>query len=334
MSVKRSEQPYPWQRDPTWQQWLAARDDPSQTLQAGDLTIHTYQSGYDPYFTCSYFFETERGVVLVDTQLFYSAAIELWEQIQAKTSGELYCIVNTHAHPDHYYGNAYMKKMAPGALVVTSRAVMDDMKATYRQRCAKTRFDWGEEAFPDPSRIVLPNLMFDERATLEFGNVKLELRDMGPSEAPVQLVGWIPDVRGAIVADILQNKQHLYFVDRTLAPWYGILQEIESWEPQYLLTGHQGIAGPGLINETKQWIATYLGLMAAALPDGADPEDVDALDDDARGQVLQDMYDAFPDWFDPYFHDGWTVMQTCLAGARSEVVGAAVLARRRYKEDE
>jgi glyoxylase-like metal-dependent hydrolase (beta-lactamase superfamily II) len=334
MTLQRGGQPYPWQEDPEWQKWHEAARDDSQTLRADNLVIHSYQSGFDPYLTSSYYFETERGVVLVDTQLFYSAVVELWEEIQRNTSGNLYCIVNTHAHPDHYYGNAYLKKVAPGALVVSSRAVMEDLKRTYEVRCAKTNFDWGEEVFDDPGKIVLPNLLFDEQATLEFDNVTLELRDMGPSEAPVQLVGWIPQVRGIIAADILQNQQHLYFVDRTLAPWYRLLQEFETWKPEYVLTGHQGIArADDLIPETKRWIATYLGLMAESLPSGADIEDVDALDDDGRDRVLRGMREAFPNWFDPYFHDGWTVMETCFAGARSEVVGAAIADHGRYKED-
>jgi cyclase len=334
MSLQIANQPYIWQQDPEWQKWYEARDDESQTLEADGLVIHSYQSGFDPYLTCSYYFETERGVVLIDTQLFYSAVRELWDQIQANTSGELYCVINTHAHPDHYYGNAYIKKMAPQALMVTSRAVMDDLKRTVRQRCAKTNFDWGEEVFDDPGKIVLPNLTFDERATLEFDNLTLELRDMGPSEAPVQLVGWIPEVRGIVAADILQNQQHLYFVDRTLGPWYTIVQEFERWDPTWLLTGHQGIAGVELINETKRWIATYLGVMAESLPAGVDMEDVSALDDDGRLGVLARMREAFPNWFDPYFHDGWTVMETCMAGARSEVVGAAVMDHGRYREGE
>src|ERR1700730_15569287 len=139
MTDATSTQEYPYRDDPEWQHWKDVAADPSQTLTKDQLVIHSYQSRHDPYFTCSYYFETERGVVLVDTQLFYSSVRELWEQIQDTTSGELYCIINTHAHPDHYYGNAYMKKVAPGALVVTSRAVMADLERTVLQRCAKTK---------------------------------------------------------------------------------------------------------------------------------------------------------------------------------------------------
>jgi hypothetical protein len=32
-----------------------------------------------------------------------------------------------------------------------------------------------------------------------------------------------------------------------------------------------------------------------------------------------------PDWFDPYFFQGKTVVQLCLEGHRSELVGAALL---------
>ena len=336
MNTTTARRGYPWHDDPTWQEWNARARTPSQMRLeiSDDVVIHCYQSGNDPYFTGSYYFETERGVVLVDTQMFYSSVKELWQQIQATTSGNLYCIVNTHAHPDHYYGNAYLKKQAPGALVMSSRAVMADLERTVKQRCAKTRYDWGEEVFAHPDQIVAPNLLFEQEATLRFDNITLELRDMIGAEAPVQVVGWIPEARAIISADILQNQQHLYFVDRLLGDWYKLLEEFQSWDPAWCLTGHQGIAGPELIAETKRWIATYYGLMAKEVPFGADIEDVDTLDDAGRARVLAGMAEAFPEWYDPYFHDGWTVMQTCLAGARSEVVGAAVLDHGSYKNDD
>src|SRR6516162_2929071 len=110
--MSKDHRPKHWQKNPVWQQLLAQADDPSQTLH-GDVVIHTYQSRQDPYFTSSYFFDTERGVVLVDTQIFNTAAEELWEAIQAKTSGKLFAIVNTHAHPDHYFGNTLFRRVAP-----------------------------------------------------------------------------------------------------------------------------------------------------------------------------------------------------------------------------
>ncbi len=314
-----------WKNNPEWKKWLGRVNDPSQTLR-GDVQIHTYQSRQDPYFTSSYFFETERGVVLVDTQIFYSAAEELWEEIKAKTSGKLYAIVNTHAHPDHYFGNTLFRKVAPQVTIISSANVAADMRATSKQRVAKTRKEWGDEVPSNSGDLVYPEMTFDGKLMLSFDKITLELKEYGPAEAPYQVVGWIPEHRALITADILQNKQHHYFSDRTLSNWYRILHEFSDIDPAFVLTGHQGIADPGLINETKHWQATFLGLMSEIVPRDSDPENIDKVDRNGRKHVVAEMKRRFPDWFDPYYYEGKSVLEQCIDGHRSEMVGAQVLA--------
>lgn len=314
-----------WKNDVSWQKLLKQSDDQSQTLH-GSVTVHTYQSRQDPYFTSSYFFETERGVVLVDTQIFYSAAQELWDEIQTKTSGNLFAIINTHAHPDHYFGNMLFRKHAPEAAIITSANVLADMYATSAQRVAKTRKEWGDEVPSNPADLVYPDLTFDGKLTLSFNNLTLELKEYGPAEAPVQVVGWIPEHRALITADILQNKQHHYFSDRALSSWYRILHEFSDIDPLFVLTGHQGIAKADLINETKHWQVTFLGLMSEVVPHHRDPESIEQLDQSTRRHIVEEMRRQFPDWFDPYYYEGKTVLEQCIDGHQSEKVGAQVLA--------
>ncbi|MGE4245584.1 MAG: MBL fold metallo-hydrolase [Parvibaculaceae bacterium] len=325
MTAERKEKH--WKKNPAWQKLLKEAEDPSQTLQ-GDVVIHTYQSREDPYFTSSYFFETEQGVVLVDTQIFYSAAEDLWNAIRAKTSGKVCAVINTHAHPDHYFGNMLFRKVAPQARFITSANVLADMRATSAQRVAKTRKEWGDEVPSDFKDLVYPDLTFDGKLTLVFDRITLELKEYGPAEAPVQVVGWIPEHKALITADILQNKQHHYFSDRTLSSWYSILHEFSGIDPAFVLTGHQGIAGKALINETKHWQASFLGLMSEVVPHDADPEDIDRIGPEARRQVVEGMKQRFPDWFDPYYYEGKTVLEQCIDGHRSEIIGAEVMATR------
>jgi glyoxylase-like metal-dependent hydrolase (beta-lactamase superfamily II) len=326
--MSEDHRPKHWQQDPAWQRLLAQADDPSQTLQ-GDVVIYTYQSRQDPYFSSSYFFETERGVVLIDTQIFYSATQELWAAIQAKTSGKLFAIINTHAHPDHYFGNMLFRRVAPEATIITSAGVLADMHATSAQRVAKTRKEWGDEVPSDPIILVYPDIGFEGKLTLAFDRITLELWEVGPAEAPVQVVGWIPEHRALVTADILQNKQHLYFSDRAIASWYRILHEFTELDPVFVLTGHQGIARADLINETKHWQATFLSLMSEVVPLDSDPENIDKIDGATRAHVVQEMKRRFPDWFDPYYYEGKTVLEQCIDGHRSEIVGARVLAASR-----
>src|SRR5687767_10136069 len=109
---------FPWRDDPEWQR-LAAVD------MSPESRVFAYQSSHDPYLTCSYYVETERGVLLFDTQLFQSSAEELWEEIKANTSSPLAVAVITHGHPDHFWGTGFFRTVAPGLSVITSHAVLD-----------------------------------------------------------------------------------------------------------------------------------------------------------------------------------------------------------------
>jgi hypothetical protein len=200
------------------------------------------------------------------------------------------------------------------------------MHTTSAQRVAKTRKEWGDEVPSDAADLVYPDIGFKGALTLAFDKITLELTEWGPAEAPVQVIGWIPEHCALITADILQNKQHHYFSDRTIVNWYRILQQFADMKPDYVLTGHQGIAGKELIEETKHWHATFLGLMSAVVPRDRDPENIDVIDASTRHHVVSEMKRRFPDWFDPYYYEGKTVLEQCIDGHRSERIGAQVLA--------
>jgi glyoxylase-like metal-dependent hydrolase (beta-lactamase superfamily II) len=285
---------YPWREDPRWQELVAAAK-----RDRGGPEFWVYQSAHDPWLTCSYYFEWEGEVILFDTQTFQSSARELWHEIQHNTNGNLTTIVITHAHPDHCYGTGFFREIAPNARTITSRGVIEDLDRTLAPRVTFWSEVWGHEAPSSVHDIPYPDLVFDGRVTLRRGNRTLELWEVGPAEAPAQVVGWVPEERTLIVADVVQNRQTYYTADCALSEWYQILDQLERLKPEVLLTGHQGIGGPALFNETRSWIASYLGLLAGELGSERDPEDARALTNEARSRILAEMHRRFPEWYDP-----------------------------------
>jgi glyoxylase-like metal-dependent hydrolase (beta-lactamase superfamily II) len=313
--------PYPWRSDPRWRALVAAAQQ-----DKGGPRIFSYQSSHDPWLTSSYYFETERGVVLFDTQLFRASAEELWEDIRAHTSGNLHAIVITHAHPDHFYGTTLLRKIAPAALVITSENVDADMRRTAAGRHALVRREWADEIPSHPDELVFADLTFPQRATLRFADLTVHLSEHGPAEAPVQIVGWIPELTTLVAGDILSNKQHLYVSEGGIASWYQILCSLEKLAPSVLLTGHQGPAGADLLTETKAVLATMLALGTQELTPGRDPEDFAALTDQARARIRQQLLERFPDWYDAVMlHGEETILEYVLQGLTSDAEGAGLL---------
>lgn len=322
MSVDRTNF-LPWRNDSRWQEQHAK----AQAEIGGDL-VFTYQSSHDPWFSSSYYFETERGVVVFDTQLCRSSAIELWEQIQANTSGKLFCIINSHAHPDHFWGNTYFREVAPNVPIITSRGVLEDMRETGPARIGAVPESWGEEALSDPADISYPDIGFDGRLTFRFDNLTLELWEIGPAEAPVQVVGWIPEHRVLFAGDVVQNRLTYYISERSIAQWYQVIEDFQNLGPARVLTGHLGAAGPEVLVETKQWFAALLGLLSAEARPGADPQDFGALDEDAVARIVAEMHARFPGWWDAMMLESdETCLEFSLRNLRSEVIGAEKIAQ-------
>jgi glyoxylase-like metal-dependent hydrolase (beta-lactamase superfamily II) len=321
MSANRPGSLLPWRSDERWQQQHAK----ARTEIGGD-PVFTYQSAHDPWFSSSYYFETERGVVVFDTQMCRSSAAELWEQIQANTSGEILCIINSHAHPDHFWGNTYFREMAPRAAIITSQNVLDDLRSTGPARVAVVPDTWGDEAITDATKLVYPEVAFDGRLRLCFDDLTLELWEVGPAETPVQVVGWIPEHRLLLAADVIQNRLTYYVSERSLNPWYQIVDDLQKLGPKRILTGHLGVAGPEVLDETKRWFAALLGLLSAETPLGTDPQDFGALDDDAVTRIVAEMRTRFPQWWDAMmFEPDESCLEFSLRGMRSEVLGATYM---------
>jgi glyoxylase-like metal-dependent hydrolase (beta-lactamase superfamily II) len=308
---------FSWLSDPAW---LALRD--AAREDSSHLPFFTYQSSHDPYLTCSYYFESECGVVLIDTQMFRSSVEELWAEIQQNTSGNLCTIINTHAHPDHINGNGFLRRVAPQVKIITSEAVATDILTSTPPRIALTRSHWGDEVPGSMDDYPPPDLTFTGTLTLKCGEITIHLFEHGAAEAPVQVTAWIPQWRALATADILQNKQHHYVADGAVLNWCVILDELESHGADWYLTGHQGVGGRELLPETKRWMSCYLGLMAAESGAWAGPLHGDLLPPHARRRVIEGLKRQFPDWYDPCMLDEReSVLEFCMNGRQSEVLG-------------
>lgn len=284
---------YSWREDP---RWIDAHETARRETKRG--SVHCYQSSHDPWFTSSYWFETERGVVLVDTQYFQSSAEELWERIRSTTSGDLLCIVVTHAHPDHYWGNTFFRRVAPTTPIITSAGVLGEIDDTYVRQAHGIPEGFRPDCLSDPSDVVRPETAFHGRLSMRFDDLTLQLWECGPAECLHQVVGWIPEERILIAGDLLSNHHTVDVAQQSVEAWQRILRDLARLQPEHVLTGHLGPAGPGLLGELDAWFADLLALCAQELGPDEDPGRFAALDAQAQERIVLAMRDRHPDWWD------------------------------------
>src|SRR5262249_25453727 len=142
---------FPWMSNP---RWLAAHGSARRlTSVAG---VHAYQSAHDPWFSSSYFVETELGTVIVDTQYFRSSPRELLERVRLEASPRLHSVVITHAHPDHYFGNGVIRAAVPNVPIITSTGVYRESRNTAQRQLEGTPPEWEAEIPTGTDELVFP----------------------------------------------------------------------------------------------------------------------------------------------------------------------------------
>jgi len=286
---------FEWDAD---ERWLAAQEGIDASSTSGRVV--TYQSSHDPWLTSSYFVETELGVVLFDTQLFPASALELRDRICERTDAPLHCVVITHAHPDHYWGNAIMREHTPGVPIVTSAGVDRELRANAEAHLDGTPSSWHDLT---ADSIVFPTIVFDGSATLTFDDLTIELFECGPAECESQVVGWIPEHELLIAGDLVQNRLTYAVQDHWAGSWRRLLDDLRALRPRHVLTGHLGAAGPQILDESVAWFDAFLDEIGRELSPTHNPEQFGLLDERARAGVVAAMQSRFPDWWDSIMYD-------------------------------
>jgi cyclase len=275
--------------------------------------VFSYQSSHDPWFTTSYYFDTPQGVVLFDTQYFRSSAIELWQRIQSDTSGRLRCIVVTHAHPDHYWGNTYFREVDPRVPIITGRGVIEEISHTAAEQAHGIPDVFRPDCLSDPTHVVMPDITFDGTLTIDVGDDQLWLWETGPAECVSQVAGWLPGSRTLFAGDLLSHRQTVDVAQQAIRSWQVIIDELKRLNPAYVLTGHLGAAEPAFIDEHLRWFDALLEASARQLGPDADAGAVSKLQAAARREVVAEMRTRFPDWWDAMmFEQGESILEWAL----------------------
>lgn len=182
---------------------------------------------------------TERGVVVVDTQISPALARRLLAEIRRVTDRPLAYVINTHYHGDHTYGNSVFAPQAPiighQRTPGLMRAREGRMKDFYDGRGLPVR------SFP----VVLPTLTFSDRLTLRLGEDVIELRHLGKTETDDAIIVYLPR-RGVLFAgDTVRGEAFPMLGMPNMAEgltmegeWPGVLEQIERMRPKIVVPGH------------------------------------------------------------------------------------------------
>lgn len=152
-----------------------------------------------------------RGLLLVDTGSSPSDAARI--QSDVEHLGELRCVVNTHAHYDHTFGNQRFTAGSSSGVPIYGHHLLPAHLEEYEgPRLAAWRADPSSEPFRDWEEVVLtpPTHLVHERSWIELGDCAVELIPLDPGHTDGDLVIRVP-ARGEasggtwIVGDVMEE---------------------------------------------------------------------------------------------------------------------------------
>jgi glyoxylase-like metal-dependent hydrolase (beta-lactamase superfamily II) len=194
--------------------------------------------------------------LLIDTLMSVPLTRRMLDAFARNVAGgdSIDTVVNTHANPDHFFGNGLVAQ----AEIIATRATKEDMAAfnpkmlaglaaNYQQMGDSGEFLYETMGckfdFSGVETLTLPNRTFEKRLSLPVGDKAVELIDLGPAHTVSDVLVWVPGDRTVFTGDLIFNEGHPIMWAGPVENWIAACRYIVELDPAVVVPGHGPITG-------------------------------------------------------------------------------------------
>jgi len=224
------------------------------------------------------FVVTSGGVVVFDVLGTPSLGWALLQQIRKVTDKTIRYVVLSHYHADHIYGLQAFRDHTDATIVAQERASeYRDNEETADEK-AGLRLDQRRAALSPwvdgNTRVVPPDITFNERMTISLGDRRLTLLYAGPAHSSSDIMMMVEPDGVLFAGDIVQNSRIPFMNsdDVSTTQWLHALDEVAKLDPKFIIPGHGRTSTQAVqaIAFTRDYIQYVRTIMAAAVQNWTD----------------------------------------------------------------
>lgn len=190
------------------------------------------------------FVVTSDGVVVFDALGTPSLGWSLLQEIRKVTDKKIRYVVLSHYHADHIYGLQAFRDHIDAIIVAQERSgEYKDNEETADEKASQRLDQRRSVLFPwvdANTRVVTPDVTFNERMTISLGDRRLTLLYSGPAHSSSDIMMMVEPDGVLFAGDIVQNGRIPFMNsdDVSTVQWLKALDEVEKLEPKFIIPGH------------------------------------------------------------------------------------------------